>query len=140
MLQWNTINPRWGGVEVKLCESLLAPGKFLAKHTRCSNIDAAEETIGTFSTSFHSCQRVKVSIMQYHLQGPSNVVESDSINDNTVKLVQNPRDLSKIWSLYTGCLSYAGSITWKIYLWGLVKCGLYIQVSRFHCSMFIVLF
>ncbi len=26
------------------------------------------------------------------------------------------------WSLY------AGSITWKLYLWGLVKCGLYNEV------------
>ncbi len=27
------------------------------------------------------------------------------------------------WSLY------AGSIIWKVYLWGPVKCGLYIQVA-----------
>ncbi len=37
-----------------------------------------------------------------------------------------------MWSplimLILGCLLYAGSTTWKVYPWGLVKCGLYKQV------------
>ncbi len=49
---------------------------------------------------------------------------SDFVMWNTVKRVHkdHPAILIHRWSLY------AGSITWKVYPWGPVKCGLYKQV------------
>ena len=49
--------------------------------------------------------------------------------DNTVKLVykDHPRDQQSVILIHRWSL-YAGYITWKVYPWGLVKCGLYKQV------------
>ncbi len=47
----------------------------------------------------------------------------------TVELVykDHPRDQQNVVFIHRGSL-YAGSIAWKIYTWGTVKCGLYKQV------------
>ncbi len=65
-----------------------------------------------------------LSWKQFHIQPTA-----QSKNPDAVKLVfkDHPRDLHKVMSIHRWSL-YAGSITWNLYPWCPIKCGLYEQV------------